>query len=136
MNYLLLATLILISFTQRSYSQEKIDWSKIKKIELYLVDSQKDNKITSKDLNSKTLIKCESEKIVNYFKEVDNCTFDALVEKNNYALKIYFSTTQKDFLLLLNQGVMFEMNKWTCYSIIKKDELKKFIENIMKENGL
>ena len=136
MKRLVFVIVALVSFTQLIYSQEDVDLNEIKKIKLYLITSKKDQVITSKDLNSKTIIKFESEKIIDYFKDLGNCTFDALSEKKQFALRIYFSNKQQDFLLLLDQGVMFEIKKWNCYSIIQKDELKKFIQNIMMENGL
>ncbi|WP_298396346.1 hypothetical protein [Flavobacterium sp.] len=137
MKYILYSIITLISLSQRSYSQEKIDWNTIKKIEIYsLGESKKNKEFTSKEMNSKTLVKCESEKLVVYFKQLEKCKFDVLTEKKQYALRIYFSKTQKDFLLFLNQGVMFEMKNWKCFSIIKKDELKNFIEDLMKKNGL
>ena len=76
--------IFIIILSQVCYSQEKYDWKNIQKVELY--SFEKNNNIegyNSNDLNQKNFIKCKSEMIIPYLKELGKYKLDVLIEKKN-----------------------------------------------------
>ena len=137
MKTLLSLFIIFYTLSSKCFSQVQYNWNEIKKVELYSLPKPKYGKAnSSKEMNTNTFIKCESKIIASCLKEIENCKFDALSEEKVYALRVYFSKFHKDFLLLIDQGIMFEMEKWKCFKIIKSDELKEVVEKSIKKNGL
>lgn len=128
----------LIILSQSCFSQEKYEWNNIQKVELYsFPKNKKTEEYTSKDLNLKSLVKCETKKIIEHLKELKKYKLDVLIEQKFYALRVYFPKSQTDFILYIDQGVMFRMKNGNEYfKITKKDQFKKLIENLTKKNGI
>jgi hypothetical protein len=100
----------------------------------YLTKLEKNKKIeeyTSKDLNEKSLVKCDTKKIIQYLKELKKFKNDVVLENKFYALRVYFPKSRTDFILFVNQGVMFKLKNGRTYFEIGS-EFKKLIEELTK----
>jgi hypothetical protein len=128
MKNLLSIFLVVIAFSQSCFSQEKYEWNKIQKVELYSFEKNtKCTEISSKNLNFKTLVKCETGSIIKYLKELKINKLDVLVEPTFYALRVYFPKYHTDFIYLPFQGVMYRMKNGNEYfKIVKRNEFRRF----------
>ncbi|WP_298396183.1 hypothetical protein [Flavobacterium sp.] len=124
-----LSIFIFLVVLSHCFSQENYDWNNIQKVELYAFEkSKKIEEYTSKDLNEKSLVKCDTKKIIQYLKELKMFKNDVMIENKFYALRVYFAKSRTDFILFLNQGVMFKLKKGNKYFEIDR-EFKKLIED-------
>lgn len=127
-----LSIIIFLIFLTNGFSQENYDWNNINKVELYSFEKNKKNKeYTSKYFSEKNLIKCDNQKIIQYLKELKPFKYDILIENQFYILRVYFPESQTDFILFVNQGVMFKFNNGNKYFEIGS-EFKKLLEGITK----
>src|SRR5213596_1186668 len=103
-----LSIFIFLVVLSHCFSQENYDWNNIQKVELYSFEKNKKiEEYTSKDLNEKSLVKCDTKKIIQYLKELKEFKNDVVIENKFYALRVYFPKSRTDFILFANQGVMF-----------------------------
>jgi hypothetical protein len=111
------------------FSQEKFDWNNIQKVELYsFKKNKKIEEYSSSDLNKNSIVKCDTKKIIKYLKELKMFKNDVVIENKFYALRVYFAKSRTDFILFLNQGVMFKLKNGNKYFEIESG-FKKLIED-------
>ena len=127
-----LSIFIFLVVLSHCFSQENYDWNNIQKVELYAFEKNKKiEEYTSKDLNEKSLVKCDTKKIIQYLKELKKFKNDVVLENKFYALRVYFPKSRTDFILFVNQGVMFKLKNGRTYFEIGS-EFKKLIEELTK----
>lgn len=137
MKKLLILFIVGFAFSQNCFSQEKYEWYKVQKVELYsLKKIKKASGISSKDLNLINLEKSDSDKISSHINQIEEYEFDVLLEQKCYVLRVYFPNSFTDFIYYPEQGVLFKMNNETEYfKIKKKEEFLKLIESFVKAKG-
>ena len=123
-----LGIFIFLVFPFYCFSQENYDWNNIQKVELYSFEKNKKiEEYTSKDLDEKSLVKCDTKKIIQYLKELKMFKNDVVIENKFYALRVYFPESHTDFFIFVKQGVMFRLKNGTKYFEIES-EFKNLIE--------
>jgi len=132
---ILFLNLTLVLFTINTcLSQEQFNWNDIKKIELYSFDTEDYcSDINSENLDNQNSISCDKDDFKNFLIESSEPHFDVIAEPNCIILRISFSNATTDFFLLLNQGVLVDLNNYeTMLQIKNNSEFSKLIEKYLE----